>query len=132
MIGGELIYFFKFPDVEKEPIPELSNTMQNFMLCEHMLISMHERFALTYKVGEPDLKVFLRRYDHGYVEKACEKSREGCSGTCLANKNCFIISDQNTISIHDEETFKVMQTIQVPIKISNTREPIEIVNIVIS
>lgn len=72
IIGDELIYFFRFPDVEKEPIPELSNTMQNFMLCEQMLISIGERFALTYKGGEPDLKVYLRRFDHGYVEMACE------------------------------------------------------------
>lgn len=72
IIGDELIYFFKFPEVEKEPIPELANTMMNFMLCEQMLISTGERFALAYKVGEPDLRVYLRRFDHGYVEMACE------------------------------------------------------------
>ena len=97
-----------------------------------MLISIGERFALTYKVGEPDLKVFLRRYDHGYVERADEKSREGCQGTCLKNKNCFIISDEDNITIHDETSFKVIQNIEVPLQVSTTREPIEIISIEIS
>ena len=44
--------------------------MQNFMLCEQMLVTTNERFALTYKTGEPDLKIFLRKYDHGFLEKA--------------------------------------------------------------
>ena len=73
-----------------------------------MLISSGERFALSYKVGEPDLKLFLCRFDHGYVERACDKSREGCSGTCLKSKNCFIISDLDNITIHDEISFKVI------------------------
>ena len=45
-----------------------------------MMIDSNERFCLTYKTGEPDLKVHMRKYDHGYIEKADQQSREGCSG----------------------------------------------------
>lgn len=108
------------------------NCMQNFMYCEQMLITSNERFALTYKCGEPDLKVFLRKYDHGFIEKADQESREGCSGTNMHSKNCFLISDDNIVNVHDEQTFKVVQKIQVPLNISDTREPIEIINITVS
>ena len=77
IIDCDQIYFFKFPENEIEPIPEFSNTMQNFMMCDYLLNSIGERFALTYKVGEPDLKIFLRRYDHGYIERVFDKSLEG-------------------------------------------------------
>lgn len=81
IICDELIYFYEFKDNDNEPIPELKNTMQNFMMCNQMMIDAKERFCLTYKTGEPDLKVFMRKYDHGYIEKADQTSREGCSGT---------------------------------------------------
>ena len=35
-----------------------------------MMIDCKERFCLTYKTNEPDLKVFMRKYDHGYIEMA--------------------------------------------------------------
>lgn len=106
--------------------------MQNFMTCDHMLIDCKERFCLTYKAGEPDLKIFMRKYDHGYIEKADHQSREGCTGTNIPSKNCFLISDDNVVSVHDEQTFKVLNKLQVPLNISETREPIEIINVRLS
>ena len=52
----------------KELIPELKNTMMNFMMCNQMMIDPKERFCLSYKTGEPHLKIFMRKYDHGYIE----------------------------------------------------------------
>lgn len=106
--------------------------MQNFMLCEQMLISMGQRFALAYKSGEPDLKVYLRRFDHGYVEMACEQSREGCIGTCLSTKKYFLVVGMNIIYVHDETTFAIIKKVEVPLIESKTREPIRIFNIVLS
>ena len=97
-----------------------------------MMIDVNERFSLSYKIGEPDLQVFMRKYDHGYMEKSDSKSREGCASTIIPSMHCFLISDDNTVAIHDEATFKTRNMIEVPLDISDTREPIEIINIIVS
>lgn len=97
-----------------------------------MMIDSNERFCLSYKTSEPNIKIFMRKFDHGYIEKADSQSREGCAATNLSTKDCFMISDDNIIVVHDEETFKALNKIQVPLNISYTREVIEILNIVMS
>lgn len=81
------------------------------MMCNQMMIDRNERFSLSYKIGEPDLQVFMRKYDHGYIEKADSQSREGCASTIIPSLNCFMISDDNTVAIHDEATFKTTHMI---------------------
>lgn len=97
-----------------------------------MLIDANERFCLTYKTGEADLRCFMRRYNHGIIERADQTSREGCSGANIASKNCFLISDDNMCTVFDDDTFKVVHQIQVPLNVSSTREVVEIISVKVS
>ena len=88
VVCDDLIYFYEFKlkqdhhreDENIPKIPHLKNTMYNFMRCNMMMIDKKERFCLTFKTMEPDLKVFMKRFDHGFIENTDNKSREGCSG----------------------------------------------------
>jgi len=54
IVCDDLIYFYEFPiktcsHDDDLKIPELKNTMYNFMRCNNMMIDKKERFCLTYK-----------------------------------------------------------------------------------
>ena len=64
IICDDLIYYYELVDEEDpdgddhHPFPKLKNSMQNYMNCNWMLIDKEERFCLTYKSTEPDMKIF--------------------------------------------------------------------------
>lgn len=123
-------YYLKFDDDSCMPI--LKNSMFNFMGCNQMLIDRGSTLCCTYKIGEPNLVLFKRKYNHGFRELVDRTSREFCSAAVLQRSNIFLISDDSTVYVHDERSFELRDKIQVPLVTSHTDDPIEIINIMIS
>ena len=107
--------------------------MYNFMTCTSLMVDNDSKYSVTYKSGQPNMSIFRRRFDHGFQELFDNtKSREGCRGVNLNSANLFLISDDNQIQIRNEETFKTINTMIVPLQESTTVDAMEILNIKIS
>jgi len=91
-----------------------------------------DKICVTYKSGQPNFTSYKRKFDHGFMEIIEPTSREGCCGINVPSKNCFLISDDDYIQVHDEKTYKMNLKIDVPLQESATDDPIEILNIKIS
>ena len=48
-----------------------------------MIIDRDSTLCITYKVGEPSLNVFKRKFNHGFSEIIDKTSRENCSAALL-------------------------------------------------
>lgn len=48
------------------------------MGCNSMIFDTKSSICVTYKDHQPDFKVYLRKYDHGFHEIIDSTSREGC------------------------------------------------------
>jgi hypothetical protein len=72
--------------------------MLNFMASTSLMLDNDSKFSISYKSGQPNLNVFRRKYDHGFMEIFDNvKSREGCRGINLTTKDLFLMSDDNEI-----------------------------------
>jgi hypothetical protein len=60
------------------------------------------------------------------------QSREATCGQNYPTKNIFVISDDNYLQIHNEATFEFVNMIDVPMDISQTDDPIEVLTIKVS
>ena len=97
------------------------------------MVDIQEKFSITFKSGQPNFNIFKRKYDHGFKELFDNvKSREGCCGANIESRNLFLISDDNYIQIRNEETFKIVNTVIVPLAESTTDDEMEILSIKIS
>jgi len=136
LITDKLVYFYVFedgPNGEFNDIPVLEGIMYNFMTCTSLMVDNDSKYSVTYKSGQPNMSIFRRRFDHGFQELFDNtKSREGCRGVNLNSANLFLISDDNQIQIRNEETFKTINTMIVPLQESTTVDAMEILNIKIS
>jgi|DEB0MinimDraft_12_1074336.scaffolds.fasta_scaffold10104_4 hypothetical protein len=106
--------------------------MNNFMGCISLQVDNKDKICITYKTGQPNFTSYKRKYDHGFREIIDAISREECCGLNIPTKKCFLITDDDYIQIHDENTYKMKSRIDVPMKISDTDDPIEILSIKIS
>ena len=61
-----------------------------------------------------------------------DTSREGTCGQNYPTKNIFVISDDNYVQIHQEDTFQILKKVIVPLNVSDTEEDIEILTIKVS
>ena len=113
-------------------MPICINTMFNFTRCNQMLIDRHSTLAVCFKTGEPSLNIFRRRYNHGFKETLDETSREFCAAIVMPKSKIFLISDDSDLYVYDERTFEMIDKIQVPLITSQTDDPIEIINILVS
>lgn len=76
-----------------------------------MLIDRGSTLCCTYKIGEPNLMLFKRKYNHGFSELVDNTSREFCSAAILPRANIFLISDDSTVYVHDERSFELIDNI---------------------
>ena len=135
IVTDTLVYFYKFEEeneVSPTWIPKLESTMNNFMGCISLIVDNKDKICVTYKSGQPNFSTYKRKYDHGFREIIDPTSREGCRGINVSKKHFFIISDDDYIQVHDEETYKMINKIDLPLSKSNTDDAIEILNIEIS
>jgi len=123
------VYFYRF---NNDNIPELFNTMNNYMGCSSIMFNQTNKLCLSFKLNEPNLIVLKRKYDHGFHETIDNTSREGNCGQNIVSKDCFLVSDDNFVEIHCAKSLRVINKIIIPMDISNTRDMIEILTIVVS
>lgn len=92
-----------------------------------MIIDNKSNLCFTYKQNQDSFSIIKRRYDHGFHEIIDHQSREGFNGQNYPTKNIFVTSDTNYIYIHAEDTFQIMNRVQVPIAKSDTDDCMEII-----
>ena len=83
LVTDTLIHFYTFEKQDDKFIPVLTNSMFNFAKCNQMIIDRDSTLCITYKVGEPSLNVFKRKFNHGFSEIIDKTSRENCSAALL-------------------------------------------------
>jgi len=135
LITDKLIYFYKFENDEGEfsETPKIETVMLNFMASTSLMLDNDSKFSISYKSGQPNLNIFRRKYDHGFMEIFDNvKSREGCRGINLTTKDLFLMSDDNEIQVRNEKTFAVVSKVHVDLAQSDTIDEMEILNIKIS
>lgn len=107
IVTDELVYFYEFDKSDESFVPKLKNVMNNFMGCISLQVDNKDKVCVTYKSGQPNFTTYKRKYDHGFLEIIDPTSREGCCGINIPSKNCFLISDDDYVQIHDEKTYKM-------------------------
>jgi len=106
--------------------------MFNFMQCNGFIMDREDKLCVTFKASQPGIKIYIRKYDHGFHETIDNISREGCCGMNIKTKEMFLITDDSHILKHSAKTFKVEQEIPLPLTISTTSDDIEILSIQMS
>lgn len=102
------------------------------MGCTNLVLDSSDKICLTYKAGQPDFLAFLRKYDHGFREIIDPENREGVSAVNVPNREVFIISDDDYLSIHDRRTYDRLFIHNIELKPSDTDDKVEIITIQLS
>lgn len=104
LVDDHHIYYYSFD--EKDQMPQLKMVMQNYMGCTSLGMDNNDKICVTYKSGQPDFQCYLRKYDHGFREIVNPESREGVCAVNVPSRNVFIVSDDDYLNIHDQNTYK--------------------------
>ena len=93
------------------------------------MIDIKSNLCITYKKGQANFNINKRKFDHGFSEIVDNRSREGSCGVNVASKPIFLITEGNMINVLDEKTFKEINQIFVPLEVSDSEDPIEIIKL---
>lgn len=134
IVTNKLIYFYCFEEEDQCYIPKLESIMFNFFECSDIMVDANSTFCITYKSNEPNFRIIMRKYDHGFHEIIEPKNMEGCKGRRVDHMDIFLVSDGNKVLMYDERSLerKDKNTTIVPAEESQDEDPIEILNIKIS
>lgn len=71
--------------------------MFNFIKCTGFITGGHNKRCIAFKSGEPNITVFMRKYDHSFMKCIDSESKEGVSCSMLNKYNSFVLTDDNHV-----------------------------------
>lgn len=120
VVTDKLIYFYRIPRDNDLFVPQLRGTMFNYMQCTGFQLDSLGLIAASFKTNQPNIDIYERKLNHGFHEIIHRESKEGVCGSNITSLNCFIISDDNYIELHDAENFKVLERLDLHLQESET------------
>lgn len=107
--------FIYFYDIDKETLePKILHVMYNFMDCSQIMFGSRSIYSITYKTGQEGFTLSRRKFIHDYAVQIDGKNYENSVGVCSPYYEYFYLSRGNTIEVYNNESFKKIQTIEVP------------------
>lgn len=120
-----LIYFYQ---IDPETLmPTMENVMQNYMMCNQMMIGAAKRYCITYKQNERCFDIYQRKYMHNLRVCVNNDNFEGCKTVEFPSSNLVLISKKDKVITYDNENFTEVGTIPVTLLQTETREPNEVI-----
>jgi hypothetical protein len=132
VVTDKLIYFYRIPRGDDLFIPKLRGTMFNYMQCTGFQLDSLGMIAASFKTNQPNIDIYERKLNHGFHEYIHRESKEGVCGSNLTSLNCFLISDDDYVELHDAENFKSIERLDLRLQESKTQDLIEILSMVVS
>lgn len=91
----KLIYFYKID--EESYIPELLNSMYNFMDCSVMMLGVQDKYCITYKMGQMGFNIYRRQYFHKFMATIESKPYEHSQACTVNSTKQYLVSNTNII-----------------------------------
>lgn len=110
-------------------LPTLENVMNNFMLCNQMMIGAAKRYSITYKTNEKDFEIYRRKFMHNLRVCVNENNFEGAKAVELSRSNFFLVSNISEVLIIDSSNYEVIGKLPINLLETSTREANEIIGI---
>ncbi len=86
-------------------MPNLDNTMGNFMECSQMMFGATLRYCITYKSGQPDFTIYTRNCIHNFQALLANSNYEGSIACNLGLEKKYVIGEGTHVRIHDMNNF---------------------------
>lgn len=97
------IYFFM---IDKDTCePTLENVMYNYMSCSQMMFGPKVRSSIVFKQGQSGFSIYQRKMFHNFKVTISDQNFEGAQGCSLQNMNSYVMAQQTTLAIYDNDTF---------------------------
>ena len=120
VVTDEAISFFIFD--KQTLMPRLENKMNNDMQCSMMMFGKRVRYGVAYKSNQPGFRIYSRKQYHNFKVAIDSNNFEGSKGCNLKGMNAYAIATNKNITINDVESFKQLQTWNIPVSDSNVPE----------
>lgn len=115
-------------------MPDLENAMFNYMNCSQMMFGSKVRYCVTYKTNQSSFDVYRRKYEHEFRANVMSHNLDGSRGLQIESMNAFVVSMVDIIKFYEVDSYTEIKEclIKIPLFPSVTREPNEIISMVIS
>jgi hypothetical protein len=74
----------------------------------------------------------MRKYQHNFQEQIDIRSKEAVDSQNMPLRKCFLVSDDDYISVFCNTCFSKLMKFNVPLKLSDTMDKMEIISIKVS
>jgi len=85
--------------------PELENVMSNYLGCSQILFGKKVKYCVTYTTGQRAFDIHRQKYLHNFKVPVSSQNLEGAKAMELTTMNQFLVSNIDSISIYDSQTF---------------------------
>ena len=118
IISERLIYFYEMQPSEKrckDFIPVHVSTMFNFTQCSGCLMVNNQMNFITYKVGQPDISIFMCKYIHTFMETIDSKTKANVTSHPLCKFNSFLVANSEVLEVTCVSCFKTETALFLPL-----------------
>lgn len=123
----------KFFDIDEDSgIPTLQNVMVNFMQANMVNFGVNGQFCIQYKRSHENFFIFKKMLNHDFRCIVNHSNFEGAHGISVGGTSMIIVAKAGTVYAYDDHTFELINTVELNLEQSNTREPLEIISMNIS
>jgi hypothetical protein len=69
------------------------------MNCSQMMFGAKVRYGITFKAGQPNFTVYIRKYYHNFKVQLTSRNLEGSKGANLAGTGQYVLTEGQDIVI---------------------------------
>lgn len=95
--SDKLVYFYRFNEGDFSYKPEHKSTMFNFLPCTYMSFGLQDQICLSFKLNDPKLTIFVRKLNHGFMQRLNSQDKEGVCGQNLSRLQACVLSEDDMI-----------------------------------
>ena len=97
------------------------------MKCNRMIFGRMQRNCITYRENDKEFTLYQRKYENSLRVCVDNSNYEGAKGIEILRKSQLLVQTKDKVQILCSQTYKQQGEINISLKITNTREPIEII-----
>lgn len=106
--------------------------MVNYLKCTNMYFGNKGIRCIVYQVGNPNITVYYRKFNHNFLEIIDEDSKEAVDCQNISKHNSFIVSDDDGLEVFCGGCFQKKYEMTLPLKHKSKDEQMEILSIKVS
>lgn len=90
------------------------------------------QFCIQYKRSHENFFIFKKMLNHDFKSIINHNNFEGAHGISVDGTQMIIVAKEGTLYAYDDHTFELINTVDLELEKSSTREPLEIISMNIS